>query len=353
MSKNRVKDWTGQHLFVGIDLHKRKWVITVRSKEVELKSFVSPPEREKLVKTLKSYFPGARFQAVYEAGCFGYHLAEYLNSKDISTIIVSPNKIPMMPGDFVKTDKRDSGRLAKELSRGDLIPIRIPDSEELYHRSILRKREQFVKRKVMLQNQIKSDLMFYGVVLPEKIGRYWSKTFIKGLRSVQFKDSYYQEVFTLMLDQYEEIRGYINKLDRMLVEISRLDRYQKKVKLLRTVPGMGLLSAMTVLLEVGDISRFSSSRQFISYIGLSPSEHSSGERIRRGSLTHMGNRKLRNVFIEMAWVAIRRDPVLLEKFNRVSQGKSKTKAIISIANSLARRVRRVLLYEEPYVFGVC
>ncbi|MBO8132060.1 MAG: IS110 family transposase [Candidatus Marinimicrobia bacterium] len=353
MDKGNIKDWTGQTLFIGIDLHRKKWSVTIRSKHCEHKSFVAPPEKEKLVKTLKAHFPGAQFKAVYEAGCFGYGLANYLNGIGISTIIVSPQNIPIKPGSCVKTDKNDSRRLARELARGDLVAIRIPESEEVYHRSILRKRAQFMKRKVIIQNQIKSDLMFYGIRLSDNRNRYWSKDFIMWLRSPPFEDKYYHKAFNFMLDEYEEIKSSIYRLDRIIVELSRLERYQAKVKLLRTVPGIGLLSAMTIILEVGDINRFPSYYKFISYIGLSPSEHSSGEQIRRGSLTHMGNRILRNIFVEASWQAIRRDPFLLDKFNRVSHGKAKTKAIISIANSLARRVRRILLYEEPYVIGIC
>lgn len=128
--------------------------------------------------------------------------------------------------------------------------------------------------------------------------------------------------------------------------------YKERVQLLKSIPGVGDLSAMTILLEIFDISRFRSGEKFASYIGLVPSEYSSGEKTRRGHLSGMGNKTLRGLFIEIAWTAIRKDPVLLDKYDRVRKGKSSSETIVAVANSLAKRVRHVLKNREPYCLGV-
>ena len=146
----------------------------------------------------------------------------------------------------------------------------------------------------------------------------------------------------------------------MIIELSKTERFQKLVTLLCTVPGIATLTAMVLILELVEIKRFSNADKLSSYLGLTPSEHSSGEKVRRGHLTGMGNSKLRNILIsarggsfgEASWVAIRKDLALLEKFNRVRRGKSKTRAIVSVAKSMSARIRRVWLTGEPYVLGV-
>lgn len=346
------KDWTGQTLYAGIDVHKAKWVITVRTKEIQLKTFVTGADKEALLKSFRHLFTGATIEAVYEAGSFGYHLAEYLNANGIKTIIVAPHTIPTAPGQFVKTDVIDSRKLASELAKSSLSSIYLHHTEDLYDRSLLRKRRQLVKRRVQLQHQIASDLRFFGLESQVDIKSYWSRWLITDLKEMEFSNEYYQEAFRMLVDDYVTVRAQIYTLDRLLVTVANTDKYRKQVELLRTIPGFGRLAALTFLVEIGDIKRFPSAEKFASYLGLTPSEYSSGEHIRKGSLTGMGHTMLRAVLIQIAWQSIRRDPVLLMKFQHLCLGKSKCQAIIPIAKSLANRLRRVLLFNEPYVIGV-
>jgi transposase len=346
------KDWSGQTLFAGIDVHKAKWVITVRTRELHIKTFVVGADKEALLKSFHHLFPGASIQAVYEAGCFGYHLSDFLNANGIKTIIVAPHTIPIAPGQFVKTDVIDSRKLASELSKGSLTGIYLHSTDTLYDRSLLRKRRQLVKRRVQLQHQIASDIRFYGLESMVTIRPYWSRWLIEALKSLEFPNEYYRTAFRMLVDEYVSVNANIRELDRLLITVCKSDKYCHQVELLRTIPGFGRLAALTFLVELGDIKRFSSAEKFASYLGLTPSEYSSGEQVRKGSLTGMGHTVLRSVLVQIAWKSITVDPVLLKKFQRLCIGKSKCQAIIPIAKSLANRLRRILLFDEPYVVGV-
>jgi len=200
MQKIRRKTWTGQRLFVGLDLHKKTWVATVRSRDLHLKTFTVPYGEEAFWKTLNHQFPGAQFIVAYEAGCFGYHIAEYINNNGGRAVIFPPHRIPTPPGVFVKTDRIDSRKLALELSKEQLCGIYQPDAVRLYHRSIVRKRHQLMRRKVTIQNQIKADLLFYGINLTNS--KYsWSAAFVRQLCEMEFNVLHdYVRVFRIILN---------------------------------------------------------------------------------------------------------------------------------------------------------
>jgi len=348
----KLIDWTGQMLYAGIDLHKSKWVITVRTLDTILKTFVCPPEKEVLLKSFQHQWPGAKIEAVYEAGCFGYTIAEYLNVNGVKTIITAPHNIPVAPGKFVKTDTIDSRKLAFELAKGSLTGIYQRNVDELYDRSLVRKRQQLVKRRVQIHNQIKGDLLFYGMTSVALNKKYWSKKTLADLKKINEGPISFRAAFKLVVEEYEFVRAQIRDIEALLTEIMASEKYQPKIERLCTIPGIGRLTAVTILLEIGDINRFASTEKFASYLGLTPSEYSSGETTRIGSLTGMGNSALRRLIVEATWVAIKTDPVLLSKYQRMSVGKPKCKAIVAVAKNLANRIRRVLKYDEPYVIGV-
>jgi transposase len=138
-----------------------------------------------------------------------------------------------------------------------------------------------------------------------------------------------------------------------LRKFAKSDRYKKSVSLLMSAPGIGILTAIRLTLEWGYVSRFGRKEEFASFLGLVPSDYSSGDQDHRGHITKQGNRTVRRWLVESSWIAIRYDPVLLEKFRRVLRNcGSKKKAIVAVARKLALRLRRALLIGEPYVAGV-
>jgi transposase len=159
--------------------------------------------------------------------------------------------------------------------------------------------------------------------------------------------------FKIMVNELEHLRQLRKELLQQLRKLARSDRYKESVELLQSAPGVGMLTAIRLVLEWGDVSRFKRKEEFASFLGLVPSDYSSGEQERQGHITKQGNRGVRSWLVECSWIAIRHDPVLLDKFRRVLRNcGSKKKAIVAVARKLAIRLRRILLSREPYAIGV-
>jgi len=159
--------------------------------------------------------------------------------------------------------------------------------------------------------------------------------------------------FEVMFRELENLRQLKKELLLQLRKLAKSDRYKGSVRLLMSAPGIGMLTAIRLALEWGDVSRFGRKEEFGSFLGLVPSDYSSGDQEHRGHITKQGNRSVRRWLVESSWVAIRYDPVLLEKYRRVLRNcGSKKKAIVAVARKLALRLRWALLTEQPYAVGV-
>jgi len=350
--KTETTNWQDIQLYAGIDLHKNKWVVTVRSGSNHLTTFVAPPLKEKLFYTFQNRWPAAKINAVYEAGYFGYHLADYLNSKGIETIIVAPHRIPTPRGSFVKTDKIDSRKLALELSKGSLESIYLRSPEELYNRNLIRKRIQLIKRKRQIIVRIKADIIFYDIKFDFQVREYLSQKVIKKIHEFKYENDFLSCLFKQSVDEYEVVNANLTMINKWMEEVCSSANLKNNFELLCSVPGIGKLAASSLLLEIGNIDRFTSKAKFVSYLGLTPSEYSSGDKVRIGSLSGMGHNYLRSLLVECAWQAVRFDPVLLKKFYSLSEKKGKLRAIMAVARKLATRIHYVLKQSQPYVVGV-
>jgi transposase len=175
-----------KQLFVGIDLHRLRWHITIRTEEVELFSGSIPGRWEALEQLLDRY-RRYRLQAVYEAGYFGFWLHDHLVRYGAGCLVTPPSLVPQEYGNRVKTDRRDSRKLAHLLAKGFLKEVWVPSEQERYQRQVIRRRRQLIGDLVRTQNRIKAELRFFGIEIPEPTGR-WSGTYMTNLRRLQFCD---------------------------------------------------------------------------------------------------------------------------------------------------------------------
>ena len=182
----------GETVFVGIDLHRLSWHITVICGGEVISSGAHPPEPEKLLSFLKRYQPN-QIEAVYEAGYFGFSLYELLNASGIQCTVTPPTLLPMEYGNHVKTDRRDSRKLALYCAKGFLKSVSVPTVEERSHRQVIRTRRQLVDDRIRKQNQIKSFFAQYGIVFPDVPGK-WSKQYIERLNSIHLNDRWLRTV---------------------------------------------------------------------------------------------------------------------------------------------------------------
>jgi transposase len=194
----------------------------------------------------------------------------------------------------------------------------------------------------------------HGIATPDDIRAKWSRAYLAWLSNLEWPSP--ADTFTLasLLRSYQGNREELAAVTKRLRQLSRAACYAANFKRLSALRGVGLITAMTFLLEVHDFARFKRSDQFASYLGLTPAQFSSGEHVRLGHITRQGNAYVRGVLVESAWTVIRHDPHLREKYERIRlRGTNGKKAIVAVARSLAIRLRRCLLDETPYVIGVC
>ena len=346
--KKIIKQIQGEELFAGIDLHKRRWHITIRTADVEIFSS-SIAGRWKELEKVFDRFEDCRIHAVYEAGCFGFSLFDQLTKFGVDCIVTPPSLIPQEHGNRVKTDRLDSRKLARLLAKGLLKSIYVPSVKERFHRQVIRRRRQLVADRVRTQNRIKSELCFYGIDLPTPRGQ-WTQMYFINLQRIKFNNRWMQQSFNQLLEQYEFLSAQIDKQTQLLKQLAQLPLYRDRVKILCSIPGIGLLTAMEILLELQDISRFRRAEQLAAYVGLTPSQYSSADKIRMGRITGAGKNSVRASLVESCWQLIRKDKAMRKKYEQIKARAGGKRAIVAVSRKLLLCIRRLLLDNRPYVY---
>lgn len=347
-------DFAGQHIFIGIDVHKKSWSVCILTNHFEHKTFSQPPDVGALVNYLKRNFPSATYHAVYEAGYSGFWIHDRLREQGVECMVVNPADVPTKDKERAsKSDRVDCRKLARSLRNGELEGIYIPSRTNVEDRSLLRTRRSMVKKQTRCKNQIKSMLAFYGIHMPEDLAQsHWSKRFINWIDEIRMERASGNFALKAHLDELNHIRRIVADLNRSIRALARTDEYRANVRLLKTVPGISILTAMILLTELYNINRFPSLDKLASYVGLIPNTDSSGEKDNTTGITDRRNPGLRVMMIESSWVAVRKDPALVMTFDRLCKNMTKTKAIVQIARKLLNRIRYVLKNQKEYVMAV-
>jgi len=356
MEQNNKLDFTGQDIYTALDTHKRNWTVSIFTKDFEHKTFSQNPDPTILANYLKRNFPGANYHSVYEAGYCGFWIHDALQEHGINNIVVNPADVPTTDKERKhKRNRVDSRKLARALRNGDLKAIYVPKREALENRSLIRTRRNTGKQQTRYKNQIKGYLSFFGIQIPERFkeGR-WSGAFIQWLESIHMAKEAGKISLQFYINELKHYRKHIAYLNRELKQLASHELYQEKVKLLITIPGIGIVTAMILLLELVDINRFKNLDYLASFIGFIPGEHSSGEDddVNTTGITPRSHHYLRSMLIEAAWVAVRKDPALNMCYSKLIKRMKKQQAIIRIAKKLLNRVRFVLKNNKPYVTAV-
>ena len=341
---DNINSFANQDLFVGIDMHKKNWRIGVISEFAEFKPLTIDPNPDVLSCYLNTHFPGGNYLAAYEAGFCGFQPCKSLTALGIPCIVVHPADVPTTDKEKKrKSDPVDCKKIARALRSGQLQGIHVPGENQLLDRALLRHREQLVKDQTRCKNRIKGYLSAHWIDLQIGSGNYWSRAFLAQLEKV----ARWHPAMASMLQQLSQIRTLVRLVTRQLVQIGK-ERYKQNIALLRSVPGIGMLTAITLAIEIGDIRRFTRFDQFAAFIGLIPNAHESGDTKRGGRITSRGKKLIKKYIIEASWIAIRTDPELMARFNTLARRMSRNRAIIRIAKSLLSRIKAVLERGQPY-----
>lgn len=338
-----VQSYVGLDIYVGIDVHQRTYTIWVQVEQVKVKHWTMPASPSQLVQQLNKYFAGGVIHTVYEAGFAGYGLHRELESQGIDSIVVHPAAVEVAAHDRVKTDKRDAQKLATQLEAGRLTGIRIPTPEQEQRRLLSRTRSQLVNARARIKIQVRMKAHQFGLIAPEErreMSLRWVDDLLAQEVSVEFTLAI-RALVAVWQSLNEQIRG----LERELRHQAAADPTEATY---RSAPAVGPISARVLANELGDMSQFKNERQLFSYTGLTPREHSSGDTIRKGSITKQGNAHLRGILIELAWRARAKDPDLARHYDQLSTRMGGKRAIVAIARKLIGRIRAAFRKGELY-----
>jgi len=350
-TQNTKPDFTGQHLFVGIDVSKNSWKVCILTQHVEHKTFTQPPKPEVLTSYLQRHFPGARYHCAYEAGYCGFWIHDQLTTLGVECMVVNPADVPTINKERThKTDPVDARKLARALRNGELMPLYVPNRAALEDRSLIRTRHSLVRKQTRCKNQIKGLLNFYGIPLPQEPSTAnWSKRFLVWLEQLSMQSGSGTHALKALIQELKYLRQMIADTTKQIRSLANEPPYCSYTVHLITIPGVSSLAAMILLTELVTLSRFRTLDQLSSYVGLVPGEYSSGDREIITGISPRRNPFLRGLIIECAWVAVRKDPALVLAFNKLCTRMPKHQAIIRIAHKLLNRIRFVLKHQTAYV----
>ena len=347
--------------FVGIDSSKRSNQVAVllprRKTPVAFQCPNDTRGTNRLIRRLKKEAPGP-VVACYEAGPCGYGLQRQLLKQGIDCQVVAPSLVPIKPGDHIKTDRRDAKKLAEMLRADMLTAVHPPTEAEEAARNLCRcrdaARQDLTRARHRLSKLLLTQTRHYS-------GRAWTLAHRKWLRGQSFEHRADQLVFDDYLRSIEYLEERLRGLEEHLKELSQQEPYREPVGWLRCFRGIDTVTAMTVVAELHDFRRFRTARALMSYLGLVPSEDSSGERQRRGAINKAGNSRVRRVLVEAAWsyrhqprigtglrqrregqpgwvvaIADRAQSRLHRRYRKLTnRGKHRNKAVTAVARELA------------------
>jgi transposase len=288
-------------LWVGMDVHKEFITVSVLEGDHERPrpAVTIPNEPLKVRRLFGRMKAEGEVRSCYEAGSCGYEVYRQLVGMGLSCEVIAPGLIPVRSGDRVKTDRRDAEKLARLLRAGELTSIRVPSEVEEALRDLCRCREDVREDVIRQRHRLLKFLLRHGRIYGE--GKHWTLAHWRWLRAQSFEEPLVQMVFVEYLSHLESTLGRLRALDQELGAVAEREPYKARVAHLRCLRGIDTLSAVMLLAEVCDFRRFEHPRELMAFLGLIPSEHSSGGKVRRGSITKTGNSHARRVLVEAAW----------------------------------------------------
>ena len=288
--------------YVGLDVHKNSIVISVanfgRDNEVRYWGKIENNTDQLDKVFLKLTSGGSTLPCVYEAGPCGYSIYRHLQGKGINCCVIAPSKTPRQSGDRIKNDRRDSMTLARLHRAGELTPVYVPDEADEALRDLVRAREDAQKALRKSKQQLSAFLLRHDLCFPGKT--MWSIACFNWLSDIKMEHPAQQFTLQEYINTVENNDKRVQRHVDQIRELSRESRLYPLILALQAMRGVSLIVASTIAAELGDLKRFENPSQMMSYLGLVPSESSSGQKVKRGSITKTGNGHVRRVLVEAA-----------------------------------------------------
>ncbi len=324
---------------IGLDVHKRSIAVAIRQPGIDGVQEERLPNEPGAVKRWARRWKGTsrgRLLCAYEAGACGYALQRQLEALGVPCDVVAPSLVPRKPGERIKTDRRDARKLAEYLEGGHLTPVRPPTPREEAARDLCRARDDARQDRMRSRHRLSKFLLRRGISYT--VGRKaWTEAHRSWLKGLPFDDPWEQAVFDDYRLAVEQIDARIATLDRQIEALAQEPAYRKAVGALRCYRGIETRTALGLVTELHGIERFGNARGLMAFVGLVPSEASSGERQRRGAITKAGNSHVRRLLIEAAWHA-RHKPAIPLALRQRREGQPPE--IIAMADEAQKRLHR-------------
>ncbi len=290
-------------LYVGMDAHKESIEIAIAEGDIcgEVRRYGRiGGTKEAFMRFLRKLISrGKTLHFCYEAGPTGYELYRLITGLGHTCIVVAPSLIPKKPGDKVKTDKRDAEQLARLYRAGELTAVYVPDAEDEAMRDLVRAREEAMHTRTKAKQRLKAFLLRHDIRCPHSEN--WSEAHLRWLAEIKLPHPTSQIAYQEYLDSVTEAA---KREERIMKEIDKHIRHWRlwpAVEALMSLKGVRMITACTIITELGDLSRFDNPKKLMAFLGLTPTENSTSDRIKRGSITKTGNNRVRRVLIEAAW----------------------------------------------------
>ena len=342
-------------VLIGIDTSKRTNCVKVWHDNRMTKTITMPSKPEHLYNFIKNRYPNNRVLCCYEAGPTGFGLHDYLTGKDVSCIVISPASLPVAANSRVKTNGIDAGRITLHLKNGEARPVRVPDGQWRGLRELVRSRENYSKLQRLSKQRINSLLLAQSLtdIMEESDTAPWSGRYIESLKSLECPAPVKIRLRHLIEDLSYAKTQSARVIKELRLYVASYPEVDKLIGHLMSIPGIGFVTATSVLGNIGNPDQLRNVRELGSFTGLVPTEASTGDDIRRGHITHLGNSVLRSLLVEAAWVAIRKDTRLNQFYHRIRvkhpAGIGSKKAITAVARKLTMIIYRVLKDKRDYV----
>ena len=328
----------GPVLFIGFDVHTDSIAVSLApSDSVEVRRYGiiggTHDDVLKLLTKLQAAHPGTELRCGYEAGPHGFSLARCLHRHGYHCVLFAPSKIPRQPGDRIKTNRRDADQLARLHRAGELTAIYIPDPADEAIRDLIRARDQVGDQQHRSRQQLKMFVLRHNLRYTGQTA--WSPAHLRYLAKLKLPFPVQQIAFQEMLDGLTEAADRLERYDTEIARAVPGWRWEPVVRALMALRGFALLHAATIVAELGDLHRFSHPMQLMNYLGLVPSEHSTGDKRCQGGITKTGNAIARRALVEAAWQY--RSPARLSPHLKKRQ-EGLPKAVTDIAWEAQRRL---------------
>lgn len=341
-----------KNVYIGLDVHLRQWNVCIYQGGIKRKTFQQSPEVSALMSYLKKNYPGMNYFSAYEAGVCGCTVHYALVEAGVHNIIFNAADISQKNKERVrKTDAVDAAKIARALASHELDCIHIPPQWRIADRNMIRLRSTQLSDLKKSKIRLRHFLHVNGIKIPQEFASgKWPLAFMAWLRKTAAGNATCTgTALTMMLDGLENAMADLRKTEKQLCKMMTTERYHSDYVLLRTVPGVGALTATTILLECGDLSDFHSADSFCAFVGLIPDTDKSDQHDGYCGITNRRHKVLRYMLTECAWRAIRKDEHLSSLYARYSCRMPRAKAIVKIASKLTKIIKFVLKNKKAYV----